>query len=188
MKRHLKLFAVTLVAGLGSASIASATDYIVGGGSGGDTNALFNISTDGKLGFLSSNDISLGYTVPDPDYSSVFESGELSSGVLFATKTALYYDFDATPRGHFLLYSLLPGDILFRIASYGDLAHNGEYIGGPASNDPNDVISRPDLHGFQQISISAAPEPSTWVFMIAGVGMIGTMLRYVRRKVGLTAA
>jgi hypothetical protein len=35
------------------------------------------------------------------------------------------------------------------------------------------------------LSVSAAPEPSTWALMIAGVGMIGAVLR---RKNGLTAA
>ena len=33
-------------------------------------------------------------------------------------------------------------------------------------------------------SVSAAPEPSTWLLMIAGIGGIGLMLRQARRKTG----
>ena len=37
-------------------------------------------------------------------------------------------------------------------------------------------------------SVSAAPEPSTWALMIAGVGLVGGALRYGRRNIQATAA
>ena len=41
---------------------------------------------------------------------------------------------------------------------------------------------------FAPQAISAAPEPSTWALTIAGIGMIGGMLRYGRRRNGMPLA
>ena len=36
--------------------------------------------------------------------------------------------------------------------------------------------------------VSGAPEPSTWALMIAGVGLIGSALRFGRRREAVAAA
>ena len=36
-------------------------------------------------------------------------------------------------------------------------------------------------YALDALTISAAPEPSTWLLLLMGVGLVGTMLRWLRR-------
>ena len=51
------------------------------------------------------------------------------------------------------------------------------------SGTPNGVLTIAP-----EVSVSAAPEPSTWALMIAGVGVMGAALRFARRRDGVYAA
>jgi hypothetical protein len=50
---------------------------------------------------------------------------------------------------------------------------------GPITNDSPVTLA---------VEVVAVPEPSTWVLMLAGVGLGGAMLRYGRRRDGVIAA
>ena len=110
MKPLSLCIAAALSASIGCSSPAIATDYIVGGGSGGDTEALFRISTDGKTGLLSYLDIVSVTALATPDYPAIFPGAQLQGDVLTATPTAMFYDFDVLATGHLLLVAFLPGE------------------------------------------------------------------------------
>ena len=47
------------------------------------------------------------------------------------------------------------------------------------------AYNNPSFFLLDDISVSAAPEPSTWLLMLAGIGSVGLMLRQAKRKMGL---
>ena len=54
----------------------------------------------------------------------------------------------------------------------------------PTGNAYGELAS-PGGFGVGTFTVSAAPEPSTWLLMFAGFGGIGLMLRQTKRKLGL---
>jgi len=54
----------------------------------------------------------------------------------------------------------------------------------PTGNAYGELAS-PGGFGVGTFTVSAAPEPSTWLLMFAGVASIGLMLRQAKRKLGL---
>ena len=65
------------------------------------------------------------------------------------------------------------------------LSLTGEYLRYTvvAANGPNPGLANISFDG-----VSAAPEPSAWVLMIAGVGLVGLALRTAKRRQGFVPA
>ncbi|MHB8284791.1 MAG: PEP-CTERM sorting domain-containing protein [Caulobacteraceae bacterium] len=106
------------------------------------------------------------------DYTSTatgMTNNSISGGV-YATKSALIPD-------HYDGYNLaVDNTSVFDLASAFSF-HTTTFSG-------SDVV---DTYGTLQAT-SAAPEPSTWLLMIAGIGGIGLIFRQAKRKHGFTLA
>ena len=129
------------------------------------------------------------FDVPDPlnanpttDVTNFFYS---LNGVKVATSASDVEFFDLGQSGMFNID--FPTDV---IAIYGaDIGSTG--VIGPDGSYGVTAFAEGSAKtsgvGVVTVTVSAAPEPSTWALMIAGVATVGGMLRFGRRRSGALA-
>lgn len=171
----LILTGLALTAPAGSPAVAAVTSYTIKGTDSGDPSKVF------------SGDFSLDYT------NSVFSlvsfnatydgvTFDLSnSGIAFFNKTDVFLGGDKNYR------SGIVGGVtdfytdFFRPPSSGEISFSGLL-----ARDDSESIFRTTFTVANVSAASAVPEPTTWVMLLLGFGMIGAASRYRHRSARIT--
>jgi hypothetical protein len=186
---------------IGGAGAASATTY-TGTETIGSATAVLTVVTDGATGTLQESDILDVQAVLTDQYGTATINSAtgyltyIGGNYLSATPTTLSYDvttgfsaFDVgTGTGNLPFFCIggFCGDPTYANGQRPGLSFNTE--GQTEPTTAAEVFT-----GNVQIAtlapasgtISAAPEPSSWALIIAGVAMVGGMMRYRARRSGL---
>ena len=157
---------------VGNLSIAGADNSVSSAsffGSPTDTyfNNVFSDGTPatGSIFTFTSPVTSAGFIVAAGSGSGTYDADVFDGSSLVSSST-----FDADDLNTF--------DSFFGVSNVGPITAVDLYLTDPP-NETNFVLVSEVVSGG---SISAAPEPSTWALMIAGVGMVGGALRFGRRS------
>ncbi len=149
--------------------------------------ANYTITTDGALGYLAARDL-LDYSVTVANVSGYLAPGSNSfnksnssfgnTGELDFTSSSI--ELDPGNRAGNAYFDGPDGGGLF-------LDPNSTYVLQYVENGQSEDATGLGNSTFAS-AVSAAPEPSTWALMIAGVAMIGGMLRFGRRRASIATA
>ena len=196
MKLRFGLLVFSAASVLGAAS-AGATTYTADYSENGAT-AVVSITTDGALGILAQSDISnFNIDVTDangsadinPTNASVGFFGPNNSpggdnGDLTATPTSLLYNF--REDGANIDFQGGSGYLtVFCFQSNGCGNFNGPEVDFATNFEGQQTeIAESGETIVATAGVSAAPEPSTWLLMFAGIGGIGLMLRRAKKTMG----
>jgi hypothetical protein len=163
---------------LGTETATSTTDQLVGGLDYGVTAPITSVT-------FTINGDAYTYT---PDYDSIAYASNTS-----ATKTTGDYVEEQaySTAGDVSLMKLasLSAPKTLSTAFTGTGSTTANYLDTAFVNGQDDVIGFTATSAtVAAVAVSAAPEPSTWMLMIAGVGMIGLALRRRRTSWGRALA
>jgi hypothetical protein len=209
----MTLKALLVSASLGAALLAvgpaaNATTYTGVQNIGGETVDL-SITTNGVLGLISQSDIT-GFNVsasgPAGDFdinstdpSSEFSFNGFSYDHLVATPTALTqtiapYGFSFGSGQNFIyIADSYPTDLGY-ICIGNSCGFNSNVVGESVDLEasqtgqlvlPESDVTLPAGTVVTLGTVSAAPEPSAWALMIAGIGLVGGMMRHRARRTAL---
>ena len=191
----LKLLAAVAIASALTASAASAKVYDFAFNAANGDNVFGKFTTNAMNEVISASGNAY---LPTLDNNTC--CGFVNNGISIAGGAGAPY---TTPSGSYIV------DNDYGVDSYGLYltTFSGREINiyadtladGPAGIDPSatifanqgakpawigikDTYSGLDAQEFGSLSISAVPEPATWAMMLLGVGLIGTAMRFGRRK------
>jgi hypothetical protein len=183
---------------------AQAASYTFAGQVPNGVDTLGGSYTIGPFGGGLVNFSEIAGTQPDPTQAVLFNPG--SSGLLDATSFTITetgttdpilsvdrgfgdffetYSASGAPLSVWTATENAAGTQVTYTASAGDALLAGERFNTTTTFTQADVLPTGFAYNITwtgDSAVSAAPEPSTWLLMIAGVGLIGSALRFGRRR------
>ncbi len=166
-----------LAMGAGTMSANAADITYTGSQSARGLTASYTITTDGALGDVQAGDI-VGFDVRLTNNLDTFSFDQSSPGASYSNANLLDY----TPT---IIY-VNPNGGLASLLGPND---NGliAFVGSTELQIVTDKTTQNETATSGNIfetAVSAAPEPSAWLLMMAGIGGIGLRLRRVKKGIG----
>jgi hypothetical protein len=146
----------------------------------------FDIAKNGAFaGSLVFEDFYQGQTNPPTDVWTTL-TASLNSGIFWATNAALGPTFAAADGGQKTLAQWISANEGSTLSVYGmsigvGSGWTGTFAGAVDNVNVNFAGRSPNNFNFE-VAAAAVPEPSTWLTMLLGFGMIGLMLRAFKKS------